>query len=130
MLRHAVNTFTKTSPLFVLLTAVCLTLLVAGSDFGSIVDAQDTSSNIQTLLERLIENEVTVHFKFRTPIVADEVYWSIPDGLDSDEDQITRFFAEVGEDYVCFDERAGQAYSVVCTPFSNIISISYLNMPE
>jgi hypothetical protein len=58
-------------------------------------------------------------------------FWTVPDGLnDGPEDETTIQIEGIGEDYICFRVRSGQAIKVICTPFSNIASISYLDMPK
>jgi hypothetical protein len=94
------------------------------------VAAQEPRLNMSNLLNRLYEDEVEVLFQFAIPLVADQNVWTVPDGIDGPEDEITIQIAEIGEDYICFRMRSGQAIDMRCTPFSNIVSISYLDMPE
>jgi hypothetical protein len=94
------------------------------------VAAQERVLDMNNLLNRLYEDEVEVLFQFAIPLVADQNVWIVPDGINGSEDEITIQIAEIGEDYICFRMRSGQAIDMRCTPFSNIVSVSYLDMPE
>ena len=113
----------------VVLTTLSTTLLTLTSSSRGVY-AQETASNMRTLLTHLDEEEVSILFQFAVPLVAEQTDWIIPNGLDGQDDDISINISEIGDDYICFDELAGQAYSNRCTPFSNIVSISYLNMPQ
>lgn len=94
------------------------------------VAAQEPRLNMNNLLNRLHRDEVEILFQFAIPLVADQNVWTVPDRIDGPEDEITIQIAEIGEDYICFRMRSGQAIDMRCTPFSNIVSVSYLDMPE
>jgi len=59
---------------------------------------------------------------FVNPLIQDELAWTIGDP----EDQFERTVDEVGEDYVCFREHTEGADLVRCTPFHNILDISFI----
>lgn len=111
----------------VALIVVLMALVVVHS--SNKVAAQEQKLNMSNLFSRLHENEVEVLFQFAIPLVSDQNVWIVPDGIDGLDDEITIHIADIGEDYICFRMRSGQAIDVRCTPFSNIASISYLDMP-
>jgi len=96
--------------------------------------AQDEASltGMASLIEKLDQRTkdepgFTVGFRFVTPLLEDELSWSIP--LSDREHDVERWIGEVEQDYLCFYETAGSAEIVRCTPFSNIAAITYLNNP-
>lgn len=97
---------------------------------STIAEEQSQHTNMRALLESAkvrIESEAPfqVTFKFAQPLMDnDEVFWEIP--YYSQEADIDRWIGEIGDDYVCFYERAGSSSVVRCTPFSNILSFTYL----
>lgn len=90
--------------------------------------AQDGSANMQMYLQDLKHTSETEEgfsfvFQFVEPLVADEELWVIePPGANEHE----RYITQVGEDFVCFNDLAGAARFEICTPFTNIISVSHL----
>lgn len=99
------------------------------------ISAQETSqhNDMRELLEALnvmIETEAPFHvtFQFRQPLT--EIggdFWEIP--YNPPNEDISRWIGEIGDDFICFYEQAGSTGIARCTPFSNIVSISYLGSP-
>jgi hypothetical protein len=58
---------------------------------------------------------------------SEEIFWEIP--YDPPNEEILRWIGEIGDDFVCFHEQAGSTGIARCTPFSNIVSVSYLGSP-
>ena len=92
---------------------------------------QSQHKNMRELLESLntqieeSEEPFKVVFKFAEPLRDNnEVFWAIP--YSSQEDDIDRWIGEIGDDFICFYERGGSSYTVLCTPFSNIVTVGYL----
>jgi hypothetical protein len=112
--------------------AFVLFTIAIGLTTGASAIAQEQSdyTNLKGLLEALrsrIESEASfqVTFKFAQPLMDNnEIFWHIP--YYSEEDDIDRWIGDIGDDFICFYERAGSASVVRCTPFSNISSITYL----
>lgn len=120
-----------------LLAAICLLIALV---FGSLAlslsvrgaNAQSGDSDMRTLLERLeqeiSDSEREVFFEFVHPLIGDETQWTIPD-IESEGGYIKHAISEIGEDYICFDERLGEIIMQRCTPFTNIASVSYISTP-
>jgi hypothetical protein len=88
-------------------------------------------NNMRELLETLkakikAEPGFEVIFKFSQPLMDnDEVNWTVPYSPQGED--IYRTIGEVGDDFVCFTERAGSSAVERCTPFSNIVRFGYLD---
>ena len=107
----------------------CLIILVLYvlMEVNPSVEAQDNKMNFHSLLLRMNEmhsndSGFTFIVTFLSPLIKDESAWIIGDP----NDQYRRTVDEIGEDYVCFREHGGGEDFVRCTPFSNILQISYL----
>ena len=92
------------------------------------VSAQSEELRLSTLLERLVQERIDnssliIFITFDNPLVQDETVWGIGDP----ENEYSRSIIEIGTDYVCFREIRGGADWRICTPFTNIVSIRYLN---
>ena len=59
---------------------------------------------------------------FVKPLIKDEFAWTIGDP----SDQYSRTVDEVGDNYVCFREHSEGEDFVRCTPFYNILDISFV----
>ena len=86
------------------------------------------SDDMQGLLNRLSDRMNTERgfrffIDFAHPLLLDQTTWEIGDPADKSGRRVI----EVGKDYVCFQEIGGAADGRRCTPFSNIVSIFYLN---
>lgn len=117
-----------------LATVLVMAVIFASSSF--IIDglkshsaqAQDRPTNMQALLQQLkhrfeTEKGFSFFILFAVPLTSSEEVWVIgPPGADEYQRYITR----IGDDYVCFNELAGQARFETCTPFTNIASVGYL----
>lgn len=130
MMQHSYrNTEIAMLILVVLLLGIVILIAIQSTS------AQEISQNndMRELLEELnakIERETQfqIGFKFAHPLGDnDEQFWSIPYGP-PDEDT-SRWIGEIGDDFICFYEQAGSAGIAHCTPFANIVSISYLGSP-
>jgi len=118
-----------------LLVCVCLAVLFTSGLQTNLIKAQNTNEtsntiekSMESLVNRLIEkmnNEPgkILYFSFVKPLVGDTTDLAIGDPKDKYETRIV----EVGKDYLCFREIAGSADGRRCTPFSNIVSVFYLN---
>jgi hypothetical protein len=100
-----------------------------GGTTNKVIQAQ--GDNLQSLLELLrqkitTDSDFSVTFQFNAPLIKDDdVWWSVP-YFDSNS-ELTRDLYNVGEDYVCFHERWGDVSMIRCTPFSNVVSIVYID---
>lgn len=98
---------------------------------STMAQERSQNSNMRELLESLsarVEAQpgFEVSIKFAQPLMDnDEILWSIP--YSPQDQDLYRTFGEIGNDFICFDERAGSANVTRCTPFSNIISLGYLD---
>jgi hypothetical protein len=88
---------------------------------------QENNTNLKFLLEyldtRMREGEgFLITFQFMIPLVEEQDAWTIG----SPTDQSRRHISAIGDDYVCLTESSGAATLTRCIPFSNVVSISYL----
>lgn len=129
---HFVRKDISTSVRLVVMLVICALFLCIFwiTEMSTQAKVSDSASNMRSLLEQLHKDKRQILFQFAIPLVADEVLWDIPDVNVSDEDQVSRSISNIGDDYICFDELAGQANSIRCTPLSNIVSVSYLNQHD
>lgn len=95
-------------------------LLFAASWVVRPATAQDSPSSLKALLEHLRDTQAAITIEFARPLVSGELIWSLPD------DAVQRRIGEVGGDYVCFSEPWNDTSKERCTPFSNIIGVSYV----
>lgn len=95
-------------------------LLIAASMMIRRTVAQDNPASLRALLESLRDNKTAATIEFARPLVSGELIWSLPD------DTAQRQIGEVGADYVCFSEPWNDTSKERCTPFSNIIGVSYV----
>jgi hypothetical protein len=120
------NGFRHLSLSILVVVLVLLSINISLISAGSVQN--ETHDNMQGLLEGLVEKMydepgLIIFITFANPLVGDETTWGIGDP----DDTLERRIVEIGEDYLCFRELAGGADGRRCTPFSNIVSISYLN---
>lgn len=110
----------------IVLSIACLIIIQA-------VRAQDApqSQHMGALLETLnqrIEHEPPFHvtIKFAQPITdSSSLFWEVP-YISADSD-VSRWIGEIGDDFVCFYEHTGEFNLAHCTPFSNIVSVNYID---
>ncbi len=113
----------------ILAAAVVLTICVQIGVSIAPVNASDSPQNMRALLEQWEQktDSGTTHvtFQLNTPLTKGGDTWiDVPyQGKDQDFD---RNWYQIGDDYVCFNERGGQAYIIRCTPFSNIAEVAYI----
>jgi hypothetical protein len=91
--------------------------------------AQEKTTNFRAFFERarqrlIDETYFVLHIQFEHPlVVGGEAAWHIGDA----NAEYFRGIVEIGDDYVCFNELRGAAEGWLCTPFSNIVSVGFLN---
>lgn len=100
-----------------------------------ISNAQTDSQNFRALLEELHqlqqeEPSLLLGFEFIKPFpeMNDEVFY-VPMVEGENPILSETWLGRMGDDYVCFITRSGQAVLERCVPFSNIASIGYLAGP-
>ncbi len=108
-------------------TLIILSVLAVSFANMDRVKAEDTS-DLRALLQRLdarMRNErgflVTINFSVQPGGRGKS--WVLNDPKDKESFSIS----EIGSNYLCFERIGGQAELVICTPFSNIVSVYYLN---
>jgi hypothetical protein len=79
--------------------------------------AQPGAVNLRALLERLNAGGTAFTVQFAAPVAAGETLLALPDAA--------RRLSEVGEDYLCFSQPWNDTARVYCTPFSNVVGITY-----
>lgn len=119
--------------LFSIITFTIMIVIFIGRSEFSNIQAQEVSPKTMSQLLVELNNRIKeepgfgIGFSFVKPLLDDEFMWSIP--FSDREFGLERWIGDVGEDFICFFELAGQAEIVRCTPFSNIAGITYLNNP-
>jgi hypothetical protein len=116
----------------VIMTVILIFSVMGVVSSGSQTMAQTTfHNNMRELLETLkakikAQPGFEVIFKFSQPLMDnDEVNWTIP--YSPQDEDIYRTIGEIGDDFICFSERAGSSLVERCTPFSNIVRFGYLD---
>lgn len=94
------------------------------------IEAGSESRDIRLLLESINQrlsttSDFSVDFQFAVPlIVGDDPFWLIP--YNGESGDIIRYISEIGDNYVCFGDQDGAGFITTrCTPYSNIVSITY-----
>jgi hypothetical protein len=116
------------------LTSIGITLMIIFACIQPIwktnsLRAEETQ-NMRVLLENLKQKlsqkgDFGVTIQFAIPLIdnKDDKWWSFP--YPADNPDMQRTIGEIGDDYVCFDELAGEAFTTRCTPFSNLVTVGY-----
>ncbi len=111
----------KRSLLLVLAAALLLTAVV-GLAFAPrpTTAQQEDIPTFRTLLDEARASKISLTIQFAEPLIAGERSWTLP------ENSSGRSISLVGADFVCFGEAWNNATKERCTPFSNIVSITYV----
>lgn len=108
----------------VLLVTAALVLLVIALGFGLMprpVTAQtEAVAAFRTLLENARMGNLTITIQFTEPLIAGERSWTLPQNTPN------RSISLVGADFICFSEPWNNGSRDRCTPFSNIVSVTYV----
>jgi hypothetical protein len=97
-----------------------LGIIVAGILLaGKPTTAQDSAAGMRALLERLNRENTGMMMQFDKPFAGGETLWRVPDQA------ARREIAEIGDDYICFSEPWNNGQRIHCTPYSNIVNVSY-----
>ncbi len=116
-----------------LLTITIILCIVLAWSIARALTIEGEITDMQSYIEYLKEAtqddpEFQVSFRFHKPLFdTEEDWWVVP--YVSDDSQVSRGFDLVGEDNVCFIESAGSTPVVLCTPFSNIVTINFGSLP-
>jgi hypothetical protein len=96
---------------------------------GQEPEITDMQSYIEYLKEVTQENpELQVAFRFHKPLQdTEDDWWVVP--YVSDDSELTRDIHFVGEDFMCFIEATGSTPAILCTPYSNIVTINFVSLP-
>ncbi len=103
--------------LSVMLIAVAA-LVLALATAGLPASAQGSAADMRALLEASRAGTITI--QFASPIVGGETLLTLPD------EALGRTLADVGADYLCLSEPWNNGFRSYCTPFSNVVSVSYI----
>jgi len=110
---------TSTTRAFIFLLVAALLLgggMLALLQAPASSQAQNTPQTMRLLIEDLINRDIPMQIEFAEPIAPGFTF------RESDGTDLT-----VGDDYVCFSEPWNDGLRQRCTPFSNIVNISYLD---
>lgn len=129
----------SSSKIFIKLNQVVfvILLLILGASIQNqlIANAQPDNQNFRTLLEELHqlqqeEPSLLLGFEFIKPFLEmNEDVFYVPMVVGENPILSETWLGRIGNDYVCFYTRSGQAILERCVPFSNIASIGYLASP-
>lgn len=111
------------------ITLTLLTLIAGALLFFTLstrpTSAQDKAATLRALLEDLkaqsmiLDSPQTFSIEFAVPLVSGERAWLMPDT------QRKRVVGDIGEDYICFSEPWNDDTRQRCTPFTNIVSVTF-----
>ncbi len=115
---------------FIVIGVIAIAYIVIQFIPLSATRAQDSVATMQLLFEQLqsqmnSDENFQVAIRLHSPIIPEESLIIVPDRRDGNDDDLSRFISEVGEDYICFDVVGGSVRTIECVPFSNIASIRY-----
>jgi hypothetical protein len=85
--------------------------------------AQDNKA-AETLREFLTgaqDSKTVITIEFAIPLITGERVWTLPDA------KAKREMSVIGADYICFSEPWNNGARQRCTPYSNIVSFTYLS---
>lgn len=103
-----------------LIVAVALLILAGLAARPATASTEPPPAGLTQLLSDLAASGKSVTIEFAVPLVSGERTWIVPDANRS------RQMVQVGADFVCFSEPWNNATRNRCTPFANIVSVSYL----
>ncbi len=100
----------------IILTSIAVLVTIGRTDMtGDAQAAPTTTSHLQTLLTDLNTRGVEYTLLFAAPLATGETRRSFQHAP-----------IRVGEDYFCFGEAWNDGLRYHCTPFANLISVTYL----
>lgn len=108
-------------PLFIL--AAVVLLLAAAVSFPLTprpATAQEEIATFRSLLDNARADDLSISIQFSDPLIAGERSWTLPDKTAGREISL------VGSDFICFSEPWNNSSRDRCTPFSNIVSVTYV----
>jgi len=112
----------KVRPVILLLISLLAAIVLLIASWSNQATAQTSAAqDMRTMFLNLTRSSAPITILFDKPLVSNESMWTLPDT------EANRSIAEVGADYVCFSEPWNHTTRNRCTPFSNIISVSYIN---
>lgn len=103
--------------LFILTAAVALAVTFGLANRPT--SAQDNPEQLQGLLESLKASGAPITIQFQSPLVPGETTWTLPDT------RFNRTIADIGTDYICFSEPWNSTTRQRCTPFENILGVTF-----
>jgi Tat protein secretion system quality control protein TatD with DNase activity len=104
----------------IVLAAIMVSALTLGSRPATVTAQDLRAADLYELLNRLSSENKSMTFQFDRPFLSGETLLTLPDSTTAG-----RALAEIGLDYVCFSEPWNDTRRVQCTPYSNIIGVSY-----
>lgn len=105
---------------FLIVLAVMIGFALVVSFAARPATAQEPPARMRALLESLRDGEVSLTLEFARPLVSGESTWTLPD------ETVGRRISQVGEDYVCFSEPWNDTFRERCTPFSNLVTMTFV----
>jgi hypothetical protein len=100
-----------------LIVIVAVVLLIALP--RQTITAGPPAASLQALLESFMTESVPVTLQFERPFLGGETLLTLPDA------EFDRQLHSVGADYLCISEPWNDTRRVHCTPFGNVVSVSY-----
>src|SRR5690554_1451174 len=103
----------------VLLVTLVAIVTVIGTSGKQTVAQDAVPESFGDMLARLNVENTSMIFQFDQPFVSGETLLKLPDM------NLRREFTEIGQDYFCFSEPWNDGQRVHCTPYSNVVSLTY-----
>lgn len=103
---------------------VLIGLIVLALVFALVVSSQQPTAaqtdptGFRALLDRLHTAGASFTIQFAAPFIAGETLLSLPDA--------NRRLTDIGDDYLCISQPWNDGSRVHCTPYTNIVGVSYM----
>lgn len=99
-----------------LIVAAVLTLIALPRQTAT---AGPAAASMRALLEARMADGASVTLQFERPFMGGETLLTLPDA------EFDRQLFSVGDDYLCVSEPWNDTRRLHCTPFANVVSVSY-----
>jgi hypothetical protein len=125
MLRRVINNL----GIFVGLTLIIVIIHISLTSYWEVnASDSDMAALLTELNSHIVEEaggELTIHFD--SPIAGIVSTIDIPTEVVNGNPLYS--IVDIGEDYMCYQDNTGEVFFVFCTPYENITSIAYTELP-
>ena len=95
-------------------------LVVALTNRPAVAQDEKPAETLHEFVTGLKDSKAAVTIEFAIPLITGERVWTLPDA------KAKREISIIGADYVCFSEPWNDGARQRCTPFSNVVSFTFL----